>query len=299
MYQKILTPLDGSELAEKAIQHAIEAAQHWQAELHLLRVVVPRPPFYLVGPTAVPLPQWVDEAIGEQKKACQAYLESLQSEWARKGQRVVGHVVTAASPEAGILDFIAKQSVDLVVMSSHGRSGLRRLMLGSVAQGVLRGSKATVTLVRGGEEAEQQPKKVEPKPRQDYVYTTTAEWMEDFTARVGSVNHHDLRVSAPREFGGAEEWWSPEDLLVAAAEADFMHTFVKLARDRGINLLNYRSRAVGRVEGDGVTLRLGQIDIHPEVEVDSGQELLGPTLEEAERVCRAGHSLVAELKVHY
>ncbi len=137
MFKKILVPLDGSPLAEAILPQVVELAQALGAELLLLRVAIAHV-FPGVDPT--------EEEVRVVHDA-EEHVEALGSELAKKGV----HVWTAVrygKPAAEILNHIADNKVDLVAMSTHGRSGLSRLVMGSVAEEVVRHAKVPVLLVR-------------------------------------------------------------------------------------------------------------------------------------------------------
>ena len=142
MYKRILLPLDGSELAEQALPHAIAQAERFQAELILFRVIEPLP---RVGggmsQTAF------ERAEGEMKVWAQGYLEDLSA--SVKGQGIPVQVVTMkGNAGKAIVQFAEANQVDLIVISTRGHSGLSRWLMGSVADRVLRGAKVPVLLVR-------------------------------------------------------------------------------------------------------------------------------------------------------
>jgi nucleotide-binding universal stress UspA family protein len=136
----IMVPLDGSDLSEKALPVGISLAKAFGARMSLVRVVrwaVQAYPYTL--PDAY-LPQVDQELEAGAKK----YLQRIESEI--KDVEVGAFVVRGAVAE-GLIEFIEKQSVDFVVMTTHARSGLARIALGSVADRMLQ-APAPVMLVR-------------------------------------------------------------------------------------------------------------------------------------------------------
>jgi nucleotide-binding universal stress UspA family protein len=129
-YRKILVPLDGSELAERALLPAVSLAQAMSAKVVLLRVVPP----LIRDIHAERYRKLVLEISEDQAKA---YLRSTRSMLA---STPVGLVTkTKVGPVAeSILACVQENDVDLIVMSSHGRSGISRWIQGSVAEKVLR-----------------------------------------------------------------------------------------------------------------------------------------------------------------
>ena len=141
MYKHILIPLDGSELAEQALNHAIALASHFQAELVLLKVVEPFA--HARGMSRADLEQirqqshsWADE-----------YLERLAAYVQQQGL-MVQKVTVDGRPHTAIAEYAETNQVDLIVMSTRGQSGLSRWLMGSVADRVVRGATVPVLLVR-------------------------------------------------------------------------------------------------------------------------------------------------------
>ena len=139
-FSHIMTPLDGTPLSEAALPEAEALASKLRARLSLVRVVqwaVQAYPYTLPGAY---IPQ-VDEEL---EAGAKAYLQQKEAEV--KGVDVSAFVVRAAIAD-GLLGFIDKEAVDLVVMTTHARGGLARAALGSVADRILQGS-APVLLIR-------------------------------------------------------------------------------------------------------------------------------------------------------
>jgi len=142
MYRKILVPLDGSALAERAIRHAQEIARGSRAELLLVQAVnFPMP----VVPEAILVPdaEWLDEA----KKEAARYLDGIAVPLRAAGMRV-RTILDERPPADAILHVATREEVDLIVMSTHGRGGLSRMLMGSVAESVFHATSRTVMLVK-------------------------------------------------------------------------------------------------------------------------------------------------------
>lgn len=142
MYKKILVPLDGSERAKKALEEAEMVAKCFDAEIVLLEVV-PFLPIY--GSPELVTPLIVDE---KQKEAAERYLSNLAQELRGKGLRVASAVKTGQQVAVEILDFARESKVDLLVMCTHGRSGVSRWFVGSIALKVLTRADVPVLLIR-------------------------------------------------------------------------------------------------------------------------------------------------------
>jgi len=141
MYKKILVPLDGSELARKALDHAEKLANTFGAEIILFQVV-PFLPIY--GSPELVTPLIVDE---KQKESAEKYLTNLAEELKKRGLKVTAMVRTGQQVAVEIIDFAKETGVDLVVMCTHGRSGITRWVLGSVAHKVLTRTETPILLL--------------------------------------------------------------------------------------------------------------------------------------------------------
>ena len=141
MYKRILLTLDGSLLAEQAVPHAVAHADHFEAELILVKVLTP-----LTKNLSLPY-RAVKKAEEATRKLAHEYLERLAVDIRNKGISV--RVVTiSGSPHAEIAQFAEKENIDLIVICSCGQSGLSRWLMGSVADRVARGVSVPVLLVR-------------------------------------------------------------------------------------------------------------------------------------------------------
>ncbi len=145
MYKKILVPLDGSELAEKALPHATALAKACGAEVTLATVVQ-----WSLGAGASKI-EAIPEAVAERASALKAeallYLEKVQRNL--KGHGVTAHLAALEGDVASaIIAFAEQKGFDLVTMATHGRSGLDRFVMGSVAEKVVRSTSKPVLLVR-------------------------------------------------------------------------------------------------------------------------------------------------------
>jgi nucleotide-binding universal stress UspA family protein len=150
MYKRVLVPLDGSELAEQALPHALAQARHFQAELILLRVVEPFA--YCRGISLAGM-----EQIRQQTHTwAHEYLERLASDIQQQGISV-RNVTIDGRPHTGIAEFAETNDVDLIVMSTRGQSGLSRWLMGSVADRVVTGAAVPVLLVRASRSSSQAP----------------------------------------------------------------------------------------------------------------------------------------------
>ena len=149
MSKKILVPLDGSKLAECAIPAAEELAKGCGAEEVILVSVTERVKGYRpVKDYSQPLGQRLaPEAIGKKEEQAQRYLGRIAKAMEAKGIKVTTGVLLG-DPAEEIAIYSRHPGCDIIVMSSHGRSGPSRWAHGSVADRVLRASCVPVLMVR-------------------------------------------------------------------------------------------------------------------------------------------------------
>ena len=136
MYQNILIPTDGSEGVEKAVEQGLSLAEAYDATVHALYVIEP------VYSADYGTNQIIDALQAEGERATEAIEE--QSE--QRGISATTAVRTGA-PHRQILDYVDENDVDLVVMGTHGRTGIGRYLLGSVTEKVVRLSDVPVLTV--------------------------------------------------------------------------------------------------------------------------------------------------------
>ena len=135
---RILVPLDGSMLAEAAIDAALDLGRGTPCKLMLLRAAEAH---VLTGADPT------DEKVGVVREAEQ-YLDGVVARLAKRGIKDVDTSVWYGPAAASIIEATRLKKADLIVMSTHGRSGLGRLILGSVTESVLRGTTAPICVVR-------------------------------------------------------------------------------------------------------------------------------------------------------
>ena len=143
MYARILVPLDGSVLAERALPHAGEIARAAGSEVILLQVV--QAP---LGDTPEAGQSEEENAIREAATDARAYLGKIAGRLSEEKVVRTRVIVLEASPAEGILRLARNEDVDLIVMSTHGRSGISRLLMGSVAEKVMFATQRPVMLIK-------------------------------------------------------------------------------------------------------------------------------------------------------
>jgi nucleotide-binding universal stress UspA family protein len=146
MYQKILVPLDGSKLAECALPHVKNLVKGGAlGEATLLNVVHVYVPGTLgENPGRVDINTVRENLFMESRK----YLADVESRLASEGIKVKKESLEGNRPADTISDYAQKNGVDLIVIATHGYSGMKNFLLGSVAFRVLHQSHAPVLLIR-------------------------------------------------------------------------------------------------------------------------------------------------------
>ncbi len=149
----VLIALDGSPLAEQIVEPAVELGALLGAEFTLVRVVPPVPigGHLLEGGSLRQLAVSMEELQAEHKRRCDRadkYLDETAARLRAQKLTVRTHVETDEQPAAGVLREAQAADADLIALATHGRRGLSRLFLGSVADKVLRGGRLPVLLRR-------------------------------------------------------------------------------------------------------------------------------------------------------
>jgi nucleotide-binding universal stress UspA family protein len=143
---KILLAVDGSKYSDAAIKAVESKLRKEEADVLVLQVVEPRmfstPPQMAAG-----YEPELSEIMKEQFKQAQQNVDRAAGELKAAGFNVKGRVVEAET-RSGILDQASEWRADLIVIGSHGRKGLQRFMLGSVAESVARSAYCSVLIVR-------------------------------------------------------------------------------------------------------------------------------------------------------
>ncbi len=150
MYQKILVPLDGSKLAESVIPHVEKLTEDCSVkEIILLRICEPLS--ILSDYPATRPTKWeehVTQMTSYTQNQCRLYLTDIEQRLKEKGLSVTTES-RLGDPAKEIVDYAEKNEVDLIVMSSHGRSGPGRWAYGSTADKVTRSTCVPVLLIKG------------------------------------------------------------------------------------------------------------------------------------------------------
>jgi nucleotide-binding universal stress UspA family protein len=151
MYKKILVPLDGSELAECALNHVKKLLQDGPVgEVVLLNAIVIEIPWRELGAgedghaIAFDYGAFQKTFMDESRR----YLARVQSRLSSEGIKVKTETIESNGPSHTITDYAQKNGVDLIVIATHGYTGLEKMMLGSIALKVLNESNVPVLLIR-------------------------------------------------------------------------------------------------------------------------------------------------------
>lgn len=144
--REILVPLDGSPLAEAVLDPVAALARLWDAEISLVQVVSPvvratEPP------VAVPTGH-SDELTALARESAQDYIRQVAERLRESGVKASGSALVGAGVAETLLDLASPERVQMVAVATHGRGGLRRLVLGSVADKLVRAAEIPVLVVR-------------------------------------------------------------------------------------------------------------------------------------------------------
>jgi nucleotide-binding universal stress UspA family protein len=154
MFERIAVPLDGSKFSASALSYAIEIAKQFGSEVLLIHVVTPTNPMIWASPTGVTSPTATQMAIEsaqlrdkENAQRARRYLKRKLRQVAVQGVKSSFHV-TIGAPAKSIIEFCEKEKINLVVMTTSGKSGIKRAILGSVADELIREPGIPVLAIR-------------------------------------------------------------------------------------------------------------------------------------------------------
>jgi nucleotide-binding universal stress UspA family protein len=145
--KRILWPTDFSEASYQALQAAVEAAQAFQAELYMLHVIPPIPA--LTGPES-PASFDVSRYQAELEKSAERLMREVREKRITADMRV-HHLISQGNPPLEIAREAEEKKIDLVVISTHGETGLKHLLFGSVAEKVMRHVTIPILVIHAGE----------------------------------------------------------------------------------------------------------------------------------------------------
>ena len=143
---EIMVPLDGSPLAEAVLEPVIAFARLWDAEISLIQVVSP---VILTSDPLLPFPSgYSDQIMQIRREAAQDYIRDVAERLREAGVKASGVAVISGGVANTLLDMARPERVRLIGIATHGRGGARRLVLGSVADKLVRAAEVPVLVVR-------------------------------------------------------------------------------------------------------------------------------------------------------
>ena len=144
-YQHILVPVDESPISYAAVEQALALAKSLNSQVTVMSVIAVDPffgvDFYKVAPA-------ITDYFMQAEKNAKERLEDIKQSFIRDGIEVDVKLIHGVSPSEGIIQVADEVSAHLIIMGSHGRTGLQKMMLGSVAQNVLTQSPIPVLIVK-------------------------------------------------------------------------------------------------------------------------------------------------------
>lgn len=265
MLSSVMVPLDGSELARHGLPLALDVARRTGARLHLVQVHEAPSPDPLPAAPIEPEPTFAwhagarrvdkrdaDEADVENRAREDAELNLLAERLRTDEDLDVTTALLDAPVTPALAAYAAQASIDLVVMTTHGRSGLRRVLLGSVADELIRSTSLPVILVRPGEGASTEAERTGQE-------TPPAGEEEPADRQAGAVRHLLVPLDGSTVAEGVLE---PACELATALDAHMTLTNVvsvdSVFGPRPVQLLRHRSeRRWARAYLDAVAKRIG------------------------------------------
>jgi nucleotide-binding universal stress UspA family protein len=151
MFKKILVCLDGSKLAEAILPYAVEQGRHFESELVLFKAYSETAAISLAlpGMPGVPIESGrVEKNLIEDEKEAEKYLQSLAEKLQAETPLTVNYDSVLGVAGQAIVNYAAENAVELIALATHGRSGPGRIVLGSVADYVVRHTAIPVLLIR-------------------------------------------------------------------------------------------------------------------------------------------------------
>lgn len=139
---KILVPIDGSEQSRQALAYALEEFE--EADITVINVIDPIEAGYTAQAT---VPGYSEEWFEQARDASENLFDEAQ-EAADEYDHSLDTVTEVGRPSRAVVDYADEHGIDHIVIGSHGRSGVTRILLGSVAESVVRRSPVPVTIVR-------------------------------------------------------------------------------------------------------------------------------------------------------
>ena len=147
--RKILVTIDGSENSKKAADYASSFAKKYNAQLIVLYLLYSELGFAYSNLLGVTTPKAIEDVLETQKKDVQKWFDEIRSKLKNTNISVTDKIIISVSSIVGeIIGFADKEKVDLIILGTRGRTGFKKLLLGSVAEGVVTHSSCPVMAVR-------------------------------------------------------------------------------------------------------------------------------------------------------
>jgi nucleotide-binding universal stress UspA family protein len=149
---KILIAIDGSDKSVEASQYAISLAKKNRAKLLALNIINTQPWFYSSRPYGWATPEKMEDVHKRDREEAQIWLDRIKEDAADNGVEVNARVLlvptTQSSTAGAIVTYAEENDVDVIVVGTRGRSGLKKMLLGSVASGVVTYSHCPVLVIK-------------------------------------------------------------------------------------------------------------------------------------------------------
>ena len=144
--KRILVPLDGSDFSFRAAEYAINLAKLTGGEIRCVHAIGNLPYTEYMAPSAFTVPRYIQEA----KKQTEEWFSQVKSKAAKQGVKVTTAetIFNLPSVAESIINYASEQKADLIVIGKRGRSGLKRLVLGSIASAVVAHASCPVLVTR-------------------------------------------------------------------------------------------------------------------------------------------------------
>jgi nucleotide-binding universal stress UspA family protein len=147
-FSKILVAIDGSEASLDAANYAIDVAKKYNAHLNALTVIDSSKPRYLTA-SFIAAPTYGLRELEELKQSAQKWLDKVSALAVENNIRLTSQIVEdSVSPANSIVNYAENEHIDLIVVGTRGRSGFKRLLLGSVASKVVTYASCPVIVVK-------------------------------------------------------------------------------------------------------------------------------------------------------
>jgi nucleotide-binding universal stress UspA family protein len=221
MYTRILVPLDGSATAEAALPYAQAFAAGFKIPVELMSVIDIGAMTTHVAADKV---HHLDSVIAGEEKRCANYLENVAKIFTRVPTECR---IVRGTPAETILETTNRDRDTLIAMATHGRSGAKRWLLGSVAEKVLRGSTHPLFLVRAAA-AKASPERIidsivvplDGSPLGEQILPTVANWARVLDVEVTLIRAFDFPASA---YYGSEDYLAEYDVFREEARKQAAH----------------------------------------------------------------------------